>query len=369
MSYLSFDVSQKITKGSNPKGYGNHVFRKSLERDFDHKNDLIDKDLTKYNVDALIDGQSFEERFENRLKDYNGKRKLRKDAVLLRGFVAQPSADVFKGMDIKQKRETMLRFTKDISQWLTKEFTKENLIGMSIHLDETSPHVHGAIMPMTEDGRLSQKDFFKGPKQLKQMHQDLRKFMNDKGWDFDLNNKYESSRHYELDEYKKNGTAIEAARQKITDDVRLGKKQLEKREKALEARESDFEEVLTIKYKSKEDSLRRQETALKARENALKVKEQELADAEKKYQANSDMLYHEAERLQHESHKYYRGLMAMEYLLKDSDKKKLWNFIHGENNQSEIGKIKQNVNNTLSEDEIINRVATKEKQQQDDMEL
>lgn len=57
----------------------------------------------------------------------------------------------------------------DIEQWaldsydfIAKEFGAENIIDFVVHLDETNPHVHVALVPLTRDGKLSYTELFGG---------------------------------------------------------------------------------------------------------------------------------------------------------------------------------------------------------------
>ena len=217
---------------SDLKGYGNHVFRKSRGV-MNHSNKEIDVSRTDMNIDFRVgserDGfKRFDERFEQRFADYNSttktgkQRKLRNDAVVIRGLVLQPSADVFEGMSDNEKLEKMRAFAKTSLAFLytDKAFGFANVIGASVHMDETNPHMHVAIMPMTDDGRLSQKDFFKGPQHLQQLHKDYREYMNAKGWSFETENKYEDAKRFNEAEYKRNANFIEKARKEHTDKKR-----------------------------------------------------------------------------------------------------------------------------------------------------
>lgn len=273
MRNISFDASKEAKlKKEDVKGYANHVFRKMLDKKINHSNDKIDDSKTHMNEDYLIDGENIFNRMDNRLKDYNGKRKLRSDAVYARGLILQPSADVFEGKNDEEKKEIMGKFTNDVLPWLSETFNGENIMGMSEHHDETSPHLHVAVMPMTDDGRMSQKDFFKGPKSLKAMHGSLREHMNTLGWEFDLENKYESAEGYDTKEYKANAENIEANR------IKTG--ELEKREESLDERE--------ITVSTKEQELEQRESSLLSKESALDERENDIAQQELKHKRREE---------------------------------------------------------------------------------
>jgi hypothetical protein len=54
---------------------------------------------------------------------------------------------------------------------LSNEFGKENIVDVSLHLDETSPHVHVIAVPITKDGRLCAKDWLDGAKKCAELRE------------------------------------------------------------------------------------------------------------------------------------------------------------------------------------------------------
>lgn len=248
MSHLVYHAgTEGKIKKSDTKGLVRHTFRQTEKVYKNHSNDRINKDLTKHNVDVIFYDEKLkaevmdaEGLFENSRQksmvhliedkakyEYRGKRPLQKNAVLAREIVSNPSRDMFEGLDIEQQKALMLEFTKDACEWMRKEFGKRNVLGYSIHLDETHPHTHFVIMPMTEDGRISQKDFFKGPADLKRQHREYRAFMNERGWNFDMENKYEAFDDVPMPVYKANAERLEQMRDKQTEALRNAQKAAE----------------------------------------------------------------------------------------------------------------------------------------------
>jgi len=243
MGHLSFHAGTegKIKKNEIKKAAG-HTFRQTEQRYKNHGNKDIDPSRTHLNIDLLPNGMALDEIVEMKLeKEFKGKRALRKDAVVVREVIVQASSDYFEGKNDDEKHEIMVKFVRDSAPWFVDEFGKSNVLGMSVHMDETNPHVHVAIMPMTEDGRLSQKDFFKGPADFKRMHRQYREHMVNAGWDFDIENKNEGAKGIKLDDYKKNAQEIEEQRAELTrikrtlkDDVALRSEVKQELKKELE---------------------------------------------------------------------------------------------------------------------------------------
>lgn len=224
-NHLSFDASLKVKKSDGVGGYAMHVMR-TADDGINHSNTDIDASRTRYNKQYSFDdgyGNTLEERYARRMDDYDartstGKPKpLRKDAVVLRPFVVQPPVSLFHGKSMAECELIMDAFSNDALAFISENFGgTKNIIGACSHMDETSPHLHVAFMPMTDDGRLNQKEFFASPLAMKQMHQSFRLYMRDKGWVVDIENKHEDSVRYELAEYKRNADAINQARDAYT---------------------------------------------------------------------------------------------------------------------------------------------------------
>ena len=43
--------------------------------------------------------------------------------------------------------------------WLQRYFGERNVVSAMVHMDESSPHIHAVVVPITPDGRLCAKDF------------------------------------------------------------------------------------------------------------------------------------------------------------------------------------------------------------------
>lgn len=289
MAHLSFHAGAegKMTKKSIG-GLRRHTFRNSEDGFKNHGNALIKTDLTEYNLDVTVANLNVEELIERRIeREYTGKRSLRSDAVLAREIVAQASPDVYEGMTMDEKREKAIAFTKDSLSWFQKEFGRENVLGFSVHMDETNPHTHFVVMPMTDDGKLTQKAFFKGRLDLKRQHREYRQHMRERGWDFDMENKYESIDGVPLPKYKANAQEIEAKRAEQKTMVEELKETLDVQATAiLMAKDEIYEDVLSKELLEVE----RREKRAKAKEDALNAREEQLRRAEKALEESRQFL-------------------------------------------------------------------------------
>ena len=145
---------------------------------FNHSNRMISPDKSKLNINLTDNTGTYRERFENLIdQKYNGRRKkdgtpsIRKDAV--RMFQVSVNLGQYDdkwnrtvlGKDEKDKMVEVLK--NDIYPMLVEEFGgKDNILGAAIHMDESTPHLHLDVVPLTSDGKLSAKSFIDGPTDL-----------------------------------------------------------------------------------------------------------------------------------------------------------------------------------------------------------
>ena len=111
------------------------------------------------------------------------------DTVIARPLILQLDEESIQG-----REDT---WAWDLIQILEDMFGKENVLGFSIHKDETNVHIHVLFVPCYEEKKtngkvkctLSQTKFFRNPKQLAGMHKHIRKELLDKDYKIEKDNK------------------------------------------------------------------------------------------------------------------------------------------------------------------------------------
>lgn len=61
-----------------------------------------------------------------------------------------------------QRRAEIEQWAIDCYNHMAKKFGAENIIDFVVHLDETNPHIHCIVVPLTRDGKLSYTELFGG---------------------------------------------------------------------------------------------------------------------------------------------------------------------------------------------------------------
>ena len=134
------------------------------ERDENYISDnpQIDRARTKDNYRLISHTETYTEFINYRLKELN--LFPRKDAVVMNSFVVGSDKTFFDKMGKMQR----YNFFSDCTKFFAERYGKENIISAVVHLDETTPHMHLNLMPITPDGRLCSKQLFDKP-QLQQL--------------------------------------------------------------------------------------------------------------------------------------------------------------------------------------------------------
>lgn len=173
---------------------------------FGHGNPNIDPGRSKMNITFVNDGSGgfrvpvvtkdpkgvnrppsaeFADYRDTRLKLV--KKSLRKDAVIMRGIMLQLDPKWFDAHCPDWRTDGLndlaQQFVYAQLEWACQEFGQHNVVCGSIDLDETSPHLQLSVVPVTADGRLSQKDFFRGPGHFVKQRKELCDALEAAGYD------------------------------------------------------------------------------------------------------------------------------------------------------------------------------------------
>lgn len=225
MSYLSCDFSYKISasgaahstgKNSNQYNRGprdNHRGIKGyfqyLSREIDVKNgneiygyhESIDRAKTLNNITCFRDANGKFQRcksaddlmgaFERRINDVEVKRHLNGKDITLKGQKAlKKNSCVLRPIVIQAEGHDDNKFYVNALILLGHQVGEENIIGFSIHRDETSSHMHVLVVPVSGHSLDQQKVLPNTPKKTEAFHKRMRDGMRNRGYeDISLENK------------------------------------------------------------------------------------------------------------------------------------------------------------------------------------
>lgn len=111
----------------------------------------------------------------------------RKDAVVAISVVIQvgdqhawrgpPSPEFPYGRPKNPPPADVLKLAQAATTALARTFGKDNLVSVSLHLDESSPHVHAVVTPV-KDGKLQAKAWLDGRKRLSELRRQIYEVVN-----------------------------------------------------------------------------------------------------------------------------------------------------------------------------------------------
>lgn len=170
------------------------------ERVFEnHSNKDIDTSRSHLNYELTDRDRSVS--YERQIKDYVNdnkisKRGIRKDAVLCDEWIITSDKKFFENLSQERTRE----FFETAKNYFAENYGEENIAYASVHLDESTPHMHLGVVPM-ENGKLSSKAMF-GREELKKIQEDLPKYMNEHGFQLERGELNSEKKHKTVAEFK-----------------------------------------------------------------------------------------------------------------------------------------------------------------------
>lgn len=220
--------------------------------------------------------------------------------------------DLKKGADNSHivRCKDVEEWAKDIYSFACKEWGEDNIVGFYVHLDETNPHIHCCMLPITSQNKLSFKQVFCGANKwecrdkMLALHDRLAVY--NKKWGLERgSNIYETgARHRSTEEYR---------RELSSDCTALEKKIFELRNQLSEINKDIH------KAKTKQKGLTTMIRNLEQEKEQLLSKKIELETVIQKGNGDTTLLFAELEKLNAEIAKVSEKLIDKQHKLQTAD--------------------------------------------------
>lgn len=116
----------------------------------------VDMSHSEDNYD-LIPCDNYKRSIKEKLSNLvESSRAVRKDAVVVCNFIVTSDNETMDALGADRQRE----FFQDSVKWFSDRYGADRVLNATVHMDETTPHLHIGVMPITQDGRLSAKAIF-----------------------------------------------------------------------------------------------------------------------------------------------------------------------------------------------------------------
>jgi plasmid recombination enzyme len=116
----------------------------------------VDMSRSEDNYD-LIPCDNYKRSIKEKLSNLvESSRAVRKDAVVVCNFIVTSDNETMDALGADRQRELF----QDSVKWFSDRYGADRVLNATVHMDETTPHLHIGVMPITQDGRLSAKAIF-----------------------------------------------------------------------------------------------------------------------------------------------------------------------------------------------------------------
>lgn len=193
MSYIVARMEKmKVGNLGGAYRHNERIFKNHSNKDIDPNRSHLNYELT--DRDRSV---SYEKQIKNYVNETKiSKRAIRKDAVLCDEWVITSDKTFFEKLDQEKTRD----FFETAKNYFAENYGKENIAYASVHLDESTPHMHMGVVPF-ENGKLSSKAMF-DREELKKIQDELPKYMNEHGFDLQRGELNSEAKHKTVAEFK-----------------------------------------------------------------------------------------------------------------------------------------------------------------------
>lgn len=130
----------------NESAMTDHIERKVIHPNVDPNRVHLNKELIEFPDEV----NNRTEAIQHRLKTAGLKRQVGKNQVQVIRFMLSGSSE---DMERIQREGKLDEWCKDNIDWLKKTYGEENVVAATLHMDETSPHIHASVVPIVQGER------------------------------------------------------------------------------------------------------------------------------------------------------------------------------------------------------------------------
>ncbi|UXC70128.1 plasmid recombination protein (plasmid) [Limosilactobacillus vaginalis] len=187
-------ATMKKMKIDNLSGIFRHDFRETDN----HKNQDIDPSKSNQNIELVADHKLRKRDVMDFIQKHRvGSRKVRRDAVVLDEWIIGSDHGYFA----EKSPEEVRKYFSDAIGYFAQKFGRENILYGNVHLDESTPHMHMGIVPITKDHKLSSKRVF-DRNTLREIQTEFPKYMQEHGHEVVRGSEKSQRKKLSVAEYK-----------------------------------------------------------------------------------------------------------------------------------------------------------------------
>jgi len=186
---------------------GRHIQRGRIPHNADAERVSLNRHII-----APADGNLMRAIKERIADGYKGGKAIRKDAIKAISLIMSGSHDIMMTIQEEGKLNDWVRANHD---WLKKKYGEKNIVQLSLHMDERTPHLHAVIVPLTADGRLSAKEIVGNKRDLEKLQDEYHQTMLMNGYTFRRGIRGNNVRHTDINDYYRSLELVKEQRRDI----------------------------------------------------------------------------------------------------------------------------------------------------------
>lgn len=184
---------QKMKVG-NLTGIGNHNQRKGQN----HSNQEIDPDRSHLNYELVNRTEHYQKDIQAFVDEKKASpRAIRSDAVLVNEWIITSDRTFFDKLTEQETKQ----FFEAAKEYFSEKFGEDNIRYATVHVDETTPHMHMGIVPFDPEGKLSAKRVF-NRQTLREVQEELPTYLQKAHFDIERGQKGSERKNLTVPEFK-----------------------------------------------------------------------------------------------------------------------------------------------------------------------
>ncbi|WP_438478857.1 MobV family relaxase [Streptococcus pluranimalium] len=206
MSYMVARMEKmKVGNLGGAYRHNERIFKKHSNKDIDVTKSHLNYELTERDRSISYERQIKNYVNENKISN----RAIRKDAVLCDEWMITSDKAFFEKLSEEETRG----FFETAKNYFAENYGEENIAYASVHLDESTPHMHLGVVPF-QDGKLSSKAMF-NKEELKKIQDELPKYMGEYGFELERGELNSEAKHKTVAEFKQEMASKELEKQLV----------------------------------------------------------------------------------------------------------------------------------------------------------
>lgn len=187
---------------SNMQNVSRHIARDNQH----YSNVNVNLEKSNQNFDALnysdweavmINGADMAAKVNARIKSVLGEKKIRKDAVKMVSVLVSSDQAFFENKSLSEIQQ----FFRTAATYLANKFGKENVISATVHMDETTPHMHFTFVPIINE-KLCAKEII-SRKNLLALQDEMPTVLQKQGFNLERGRENSPATHITAADYRK----------------------------------------------------------------------------------------------------------------------------------------------------------------------